>query len=104
MVVSVPHRKIEILVDAPLLRRLRQLASEAGVSGYTLQPTLGGDGDQGRWLDDQVTGGAGSKVVFTTIIDAAGAADFLSVLEPLLDEYGLMVTSSAVEVISARSS
>lgn len=104
MVVSVPQRKIEILVDAPLLRRLRQLAAEAGVSGYTLLPTLGGDGDQGRWLDDQVTGGAGSKVVFTTIVDTESAANFLSMLEPLLDEYGLMVTSSDVEVISARPS
>lgn len=102
MVVTITRRKIEILVDAPLLRRVRQLSFEVGVTGYTLLPTLGGDGHQGRWLDDQVTGGAGSKVVFTTIVSDEPAERFLSALEPLLDEYGLMITCSHVEVMRAE--
>ncbi len=95
------RKKIEILVDAPLLRRIRDLAEECGVPGYTVLPTLGGGGRQGRWLDDQVTGGAGTKVVFATVVGNGVAERFLTALEPLLDEYGLMVTVSAVEVMRA---
>jgi len=93
------RKKIEILVDAPLLRRIRDLAEECGVPGYTVLPTLGGGGQQGRWLDDQVTGGAGTKVVFATVVGDRVADRFLTAVKPLIDEYGLMVTVYAVEVL-----
>ena len=99
MVTTVPRKKIEILVDTPLLSRIRQLASDAGVSGYTLQRTVGGEGGQGRWRAEEVTGGAGSKLVFATIVDEETGQRFLTELEPLLNEYGLLVTVSSVEVI-----
>lgn len=86
-------------MDVPLLRSLRDLAIKNGVRGYTVLPTLAGGGDQGRWRDDQVTGGAGSKVVFATIVKEDTADRFLTALEPLLDEYSLIVTITTVEVI-----
>ena len=73
-----------------------------GVSGYTLYPTVGGEGEFGRWLDDQVTGGAGSKILFVTISDDESTDRLLQALVPLLDEYGLMITVSNVEVIRAE--
>ena len=96
-------KKIEILVDAPLWRRIRDKAREMASHGYTLQPTLGGEGTRGRWFDDQVTGGAGSKVVFTTILEEEAAGRFLDALEPMLEAYGLMVTVTTVEVVRAES-
>ena len=102
MVVTTKRRKVEILVDTPLLRQIRKLAEEAGVSGYTLYPTVGGEGGQGRWQDDQVTGGAGSKILFSTILDEDHAEALLDKLNPLLDEFGLIVTLSNVEVIRAN--
>ena len=102
MVATFARKRIEILVDAPLLRRVRDIASDAGISGYTLLPTLGGGSDHGRWQEDQVTGGAGSKVMFTTIVDDDSAAQFLSALKPILDEYGLIVTMATVEVMRAE--
>jgi hypothetical protein len=38
MVNTVQRRKIEILCDAPLVRRVVALAEAAGVTGYTLCP------------------------------------------------------------------
>ncbi len=99
MVTTVSRKKIEVLVDTPLLTRIQQLAADAGTSGYTLHRTVGGAGGQGRWRAEEVTGGAGSKLLFTTIVDETGAERFLSALEPLLSEYGLLVTVSSVEVI-----
>ncbi|MGI9365994.1 MAG: DUF190 domain-containing protein [Rhizobiaceae bacterium] len=96
------RKKIEVLVDAPLRRRLQDIADEAGLNGYTWYRTFGGFGSQGRWFDDQVTGGAGSKLLLTAILDDEKADEFLSKLEPLLDELGLHVMISQVEVIRAE--
>lgn len=104
MVTISPRKKIEILVDTPLLRRLREVAEDVEADGYTVQRTQGGKGSRGRWFDDQVTGGAGSKVVFTTILDEATADHLLQALEPLMDEYGLLVTVSDVDLVQAQKS
>ena len=102
MVRTHSRKRIEILVDLPLLRRIRMLAQDVEIGGHTIQRVLEGSGEGGRWTDDRVTGGAGSKVVFSTIVDEESAERFLTVLEPLLEEYGLMVTLSTVEVIRAE--
>ncbi len=102
MVVTHSRKRIEIIVDAPLLRRVRMLADEAGITGHTLQRALGGGGEDGRWRDDRVTGGVGSKIIFSAISDEDNADKFLAILEPLLEEYGLIVTLSTVEVMRAE--
>lgn len=102
MIVTTKRKKIEILLDAPLLKRIRIIAEEASVSAFTLLPVIGGYGGQGRWQDDQVTGGAGSKLMLVTIADQDTANSFLGALSPILDEYGLVVTVSEVEVIRAE--
>ncbi len=101
MVVTTPRKKIEILIDRPLMKRLRQITKDVDLSGYTVFDAIGGEGGQGRWRDDQVTGGAGSKVLFISILNEQKANEFLAAIEPLLDEYGLLVTVSTVEVIRA---
>lgn len=101
MVVTTPRKKIEILIDRPLMKRLRQITKDVELSGYTVFDAIGGEGGQGRWRDDQVTGGAGSKVLFISILNEDKAKEFLTAIEPLLDDYGLLVTVSTVEVIRA---
>ena len=98
MVNTVQRRKIEILVDAPLVRRVVAAAEAAGVSGYTLLPTLGGSGHGGRWSDDQVTG-AEAKVMFVTITNELKSAALTDALAPLLESHGFLLVSSEVEVV-----
>ncbi len=98
MASDVQRRKVEVLVDAPLVRRVVALAEAAGVSGYTLLPTLGGAGRGGRWSDDQVTG-AQAKVVFVTVTTDEKAAVLAEALAPLLDSHGLLLMVSAVGVV-----
>lgn len=91
-------RRIEIFVDQPLLRRIIGLATESGVEEYIILPILGGKSLQGRWQDDQVTGGAGSKVIFLTYLNEEVAEKFIQTLRPLMKEYGLFIASSNSEV------
>ena len=101
MVSTVQRRKIEILVDGPLLRRVVAAAEDAGVTGYTLLPVLGGAGHSGRWSDDQVTG-ADAKILFVTITSEAKAAALTDALAPLLASHGLLLVSGIVDVVRAE--
>jgi nitrogen regulatory protein PII-like uncharacterized protein len=98
MVNTVQRRKIEILVDAPLVRRVIAAAESVGVTGYTLLPTLGGAGHGGRWSDDQVTG-TEAKVMFVTITNSDKAAALTNALAPLLQSLSLMLVSADVDVV-----
>lgn len=95
---TVQRRKLEILVDAPLVRRITAAAEAAGVSGYTLLPAAGGAGRGGRWSDDQLTG-AEAKLMFMTITTADKAVALIDALAPLLDSHGLLLIASEVEVV-----
>lgn len=101
MVDPIQRRKIEILVDAPLVRRVVAAAEAVGVTGYTLLPTLGGRGQGGTWSDDQVTG-AEAKVMFVTITNDQRATALIDALAPLLESYGLLLVSGLVDVVRAE--
>jgi hypothetical protein len=95
---TIQRRRIEILVDQPLVRRITETADKIGVTGYTLLPTLGGKGGHGRWTDDQLTG-ASAKTMFWTVTTDEKAQALVAALSPLLDSHGLLLTLSTVEVV-----
>lgn len=95
---TVERVRVEILVDQPLLRRVEQIAVDAGVQGYTLFPLLGGRGASGAWRDDQLSG-AQAKILFLTITSRSRAEQLTDALADLLDSHGLLLTISRVEVV-----
>lgn len=59
-----PARRIEIIIEAALLSRLTDALEEAGVTGYTVLPVLGGFGRSGAWTrEGQVGPGDGMAAV-----------------------------------------
>lgn len=98
MTSTVQRRRIEVLVDAPLVQRIADAAGDVGITGYTLLPTLGGSGHRGRWSDDQVTG-AEAKVMLIAVTSEEKAAAFTDALAPLLDSHGLLLMTSVVDVV-----
>ena len=98
MTQMVSRRRIEVLVDAPLVRRVTAAAAAAGVTGYTLLPTLGGAGESGPWSDDQVSG-AEAKVMFLTVTSEQKAAALIDALTPLLESHGLILMTGVVDVV-----
>lgn len=100
MTETVSRRKIEVLVDGPLVPRIIAAAAGAGVTAYTLLPALGGAGRSGKWSDDQVTG-VESKLLFMTVTSAAKAEALIDALAPILESHGLLLISSEVAVVRA---
>lgn len=101
MITTVKRRKVEILADQPLLRRIIALAEECGVTGHSVLPVVEGSGQAGRWTHDDITG-AETKVMVVTITTEEQAGRLLAALAPLLASHGLLVWTSEVEVIRAE--
>ena len=40
-------KRVEIIIEAPMARRLTNALTEAGVTGFTILPVLGGSGRSG---------------------------------------------------------
>jgi PII-like signaling protein len=96
--VTVKRKKIEVMVDALLVRRIVQIAEGAGIRGHTLLPVVSGTGTHGSWSDDQLSG-AESKVMFVTVTTSEKASALIDALAPLLDDYRLMLIASDVDVV-----
>lgn len=92
-------KRIDIMVEAPLMKRVLDLLDQQGVSGYTVLPALAGRGHDGAWHRDGLVGRVGAVVQIFCILDE-GRID--AVLEPLFKlvsrQIGI-VTVSDVQVI-----
>lgn len=92
------RRRIEILLDRPLVPLVEKAAKEAGLTGYSLLRTSGGLGRTGHWSDDDISG-AQSKLVFLSIASDEKVERFVSLISPLLDSHGLVLLIGTVDVV-----
>ena len=97
MIETVIRKRIEILADTPLIRRITAAIDAAGISGWTILPVASGSGREGVWRDEQITGVDKSLVL--TIASAEKAAELAEALAPVLTSHGLLLTMWDVEVI-----
>jgi len=92
------RKKVEILADQPLVRRIVEVVKRCGVTGWTVLPVTAGGGRLNAWSDDQIAGASAKALVFT-ITTEAHARELVEALTPLLDSHGLLVWVTDVEVI-----
>ena len=98
MVETVTRKRIEILVDTPLVPRIVRHIKAAGISGWSLIHVDSGGGREGEWRHDEVSGAA-TKTIVLAIANAAKSATLVDALQPLLDSHGLLLTVGEVEVV-----
>ena len=61
-------KRVAIIIEAVMESRLRKVLEDAGVSGYSVLPVLGGGGRSGSWSrDDTFTRGGGMVQVVCII-------------------------------------
>jgi PII-like signaling protein len=95
---TVLRRKVDILVDQPLARKVARLLEDAQVSGYTVFACIGGHGSQGSWWNDQAFD-ARAKVMISAVMPVDKAQTVIETLTPWLSDYGMALFLSDVEVI-----
>ncbi|NND22583.1 MAG: transcriptional regulator [Silicimonas sp.] len=61
-------KRVEIIIEAPLESRLTKALEDAGVTGYTVLPVLGGSGRSGKWSRDGEVSRASGMVSVVCLI------------------------------------
>ena len=61
-------KRVEIMIEAPMEQRLTRALVEAGVTGFTVLPVLGGSGRSGRWSREGQVSRAGGMVAVVCLI------------------------------------
>jgi nitrogen regulatory protein PII len=61
-------KRVEIIIEAPMERRLTKALIDAGVTGFTVLPVLGGSGRSGLWSREGQVSPAGGMVALVCLI------------------------------------
>ena len=97
MIETVIRKRIEILVDTALARRVTDAIDKAQITGWTVLPVTSGSGRDGRWREERVMGT--DKSLILTISSVEKAEVLVDTLAPMLTSHGLLLTMWDVEVI-----
>lgn len=97
MIETVIRKRIEILVDTPLLKSVTTMIDEAGITGWSVVPVTSGRGRDGPWKEERIMGTDKSLVL--TIAAAEKARALAERLAPILTSHGMLLTMWDVEVI-----
>lgn len=62
-------KRVEIIIEAPALRRITNLLDAEPAHGYTVMPVIGGSGESGPWTRDGLVSSAGGMVHIVCIVD-----------------------------------
>ena len=95
-------KRVEIVVEAPVLRRLVDRLDAAAVTGYTVIPALAGRGRDGSWRGEGLAGDAGRMVMVVCITDPSKVDTVLETVYAVVQRQIGIVTVSDVQVIRAE--
>ncbi|MCC5795453.1 MAG: transcriptional regulator [Chromatiales bacterium] len=95
-------KRVEIIIEAPMERRLTDILEVAGVRGYTVTPVHGGSGRSGRWSREGQVSAAGGMVAILCIIRPERLDHLLEAAFAVLERHMGVVVVSDCEVLRAE--
>jgi nitrogen regulatory protein PII len=101
MAVTHTRTRLEIIVEAPILRRVEQVLSEAGVHVFTVLEGREGRGLAGRWEDAAVADALDQRLIIAVAPQPAAEAA-MAALAKLFERYPGVVFASEVQVLRAE--
>ncbi|WOE75068.1 P-II family nitrogen regulator [Alterisphingorhabdus coralli] len=97
MIETVVRKRIEILADKALQKRVTDAIDQVGITGWTILPVTEGKGRDGKWREERVTGT--DKVFVLTIASEDKAMALAEAIAPMLTKFGFLLSMWDVEVI-----
>ena len=94
-------KRVAIIIEEPMERRLTAALDGAGVQGYSILPVLGGSGRSGGWTADGQSGRSGMRQV-VCIIRPERLDDLLTAAFKVVDRHMGVVTVSDCDVLRAE--
>lgn len=95
-------KRLDIVIEAPILPRLLALLDDLAVSGYTVVPARAGRGRGGAWRRDGLVGEAGRMMLVFCVLDESRLDAVTEPVFELLEPQLGIVTVSDVSVIRSE--
>ncbi|WP_425093026.1 P-II family nitrogen regulator [Tropicimonas sp. S265A] len=95
-------KRVAIIIEAPMERRLSDALIKAGVTGFSILPVLGGSGRSGKWSREGQVGRAGGMVQVVCIIRPDRLDALLEAAFEVVDKHIGVVTVGDCEVLRAE--
>lgn len=95
-------KRVEIIIEAPMERRLTEALEEAGVTGFTVLPVLGGSGRAGRWSREGQVGRAGGMAAVICVIRPERLDALLDAAFAIVERHIGVVTVTDCKVLRAE--
>ena len=95
-------KRVEIIIEAPMERRLKDVLEEAGVTGYTILPVLGGSGRSGRWSREGQVSRAGGMLAVVCLIRPERLDGLLDAVFAVVERHVGVLSITDCEVMRAE--
>lgn len=95
-------KRIEITIESIMERRLTDALDQAGVTGYTILPVLGGSGRSGRWSREGQVSRASGMVAIVCIIRSNNVNTVLETVFGIVDRHYGVVSVTDCEIVRAE--
>ena len=94
-----PKKRIDLIIEMPLLRRITERFDKAGVSGYSVLPVIAGRGHSGSWSAGGQISDVGQMAAIVCIVDAGKVDAVLDEVFAVVRKQIGFVTVSEVSVV-----
>ena len=95
-------KRVEIIIEAPLERRLTEVLIASDVTGFTVLPVLGGSGRSGAWTRDGQVSSVGGMVAFVCIIRPERLDGLLEAAFEVVERHIGVVSITDAQVLRAE--
>ncbi len=92
------RKKLEIIIEAPLLGRVESLLGQSGARGWSVFASLAGHSAHGDWRSDGLSDAHDKRLIIAVVSEAAAQAA-LDALAALFQDYPGVVYVSDVAVL-----
>jgi nitrogen regulatory protein PII len=95
-------KRVEIIIEAVMERRLTTALEKAGVTGFTILPVSGGSGRSGLWSREGQVGRAGGMVAVVCLIRPERLDPLLEAAFAVVDRHIGVVSVTDTQVLRAE--
>ena len=97
-----PAKRVEIIIETVMERQIARALTEAGVTGFTILPVLGGSGRWGTWSREGNVSRASGMIAVVCLIAPERLDGLLDALFPLLEDHIGVVSVSDTQILRAE--
>ncbi len=94
-----PAKRVEIMIEALMERRLTEALHATGATGYTILPVLGGSGSSGPWTREGQVSRASGMIAVVCILRPDRLDDVLEAVYAVVENHIGVVSVSNCEVV-----